>query len=410
MKNRKLILSLIGIFIIAILIGISYFFYQEYKVRERNAKEKLDALAAQEALKNQKDSIGKPFDYEKYQKDRNSGIKNEIAKPNPDESLVTEDSKKPAYANNPLKEAGWIPNWDYTAGVNSLKSNGSDFDSISPVWYSPVLDGTLDIKRSGNFRDLIYYGKQNDIKIIPSIASSDPDLLKGILNSPVSLQAHVDALISEVDLYDFDGIDIDYEAFYLDDKEEFFKFLNKLNDKLNERNKLLSIAVLSQWGDNMIYPSLNETRKVQNWAELAAIADQIRIMAYDYHYSGSPVAGPIAPVAWVEEILQYAIKKIPKDKIWLGIHLYSYEWGSNGTAGSYTYDVLANIIGDDPEKLHDPKFAEGYYQYDCDPSFSCQIYFQTKKGVEARKLLAKKYGVIGVTYWRVGREGILLTE
>lgn len=407
MKNRKKIIVVILLFVVVALVGVGgYFAKLELDKREKVAEEKLRTLKQEQF---QEEKTFKPFDVNKYRQNRSSSGTD---KPDQDSttppSLPTFEQTKPDYADVTIKEAGWIPNWDFNAGLTSLKTDAKDFDSISPVWYSPNPDGSLDDKKNANFRDLIYFAKQNNIKVLPSIATFDPEVMKSILTSEENFNRHIDLLMNEVITYDFDGIDLDYEATYLENKDRYFDFLTTLNSRLKERNKTLSVTVLSQWGDNIVYPSLNETRKVQDWVEISKIADQIRIMTYDYTTTVDTKAGPIAPISWVEDVLKYAIRKIPKDKIWLGVHLYSYEWASTGGAGTYTYDVLPNVIGQNPENFHNSQYSEGFFEYECATHVKCTIFFQTRKGIEDRHNLAKKYGIAGVSYWRVGREGGLL--
>ena len=58
-------------------------------------------------------------------------------------------------------------------------------------------------------------------------------------------------------------------------------------------------------------------------------------MAYDQHYSGGP-AGPIADLAWVNDVVTYAKTQIPTGKIILGVPLYGYDWaGGRGTPVSW---------------------------------------------------------------------------
>jgi Predicted glycosyl hydrolase len=48
-------------------------------------------------------------------------------------------------------------------------------------------------------------------------------------------------------------------------------------------------------------------------------------MAYDYTSASTLYPGPIGPLNWIEQVMQYALTKAEPQKFVLGVHLYSYE-------------------------------------------------------------------------------------
>src|SRR5205823_2418466 len=73
----------------------------------------------------------------------------------------------------------------------------------------------------------------------------------------------------------------------------------------------------------------------EDWAALAGLADEIKIMAYDYSYPGS-AAGPISPLDWLDKVASYAQSTIPNDKIMIALPFYGYDWsGTNARGVSY---------------------------------------------------------------------------
>ena len=68
-----------------------------------------------------------------------------------------------------------------------------------------------------NNEEFIEFCNESDIKLIPSIPLFDPEVFSKVLNN--HLDSHVDAILDEVESGDYDGIDIDYEATYLKDKD-----------------------------------------------------------------------------------------------------------------------------------------------------------------------------------------------
>ena len=45
---------------------------------------------------------------------------------------------------------------------------------------------------------------------------------------------------------------------------------------------------------------------IYNYKALGAATDRVRIMTYDFHWSGGS-AGPIAPKWWVQDVVSFAV-------------------------------------------------------------------------------------------------------
>lgn len=335
-------------------------------------------------------------------------------------SFEMEFDKSNSYSNG--YQTAWIPNWGFDKGFESLKISKEYFESISPVWFVLEEDGSLKPEISYNNSEFMEFCRDNNIKIIPSIPQFDPNILSKVLNE--HLDSHVDAIYSEVKEWDYDGIDLDYEATYLKDKELYFELLEKLSEKLHSDQKMLSVTVLSKWTDSEIYSFLPETRKVQDWERIAKYADEVRIMAYDYTSQNSYIPGPMSPIYWEDLIVKYAIEKIPTEKIVLALPLYGYsfridekttglstdifeegvKFGSERRVLAYTYeDIIA--VGEDFE------FEESYDEYSQekvifynDARYDRDLYFEDEEAIKIRRSLAGEYGIKGVAYWRLGGE------
>jgi|688.fasta_scaffold74376_2 spore germination protein YaaH len=376
---------------------------------------------------------GGVFYYNSKQKDTKSDSKSstKVKPPNKIEAKIK---------NKEITYASWIPDWGTDSGLESLKQNTKVIDSISPVWYEANKNGELVNKTPKNSQEMLDYASNNQIEIIPSIACFDHEILTEILQNQTNLDKHVDSILKTVLDNNYDGIDIDYESTKLSDKDKFFEFLEKLSGKLKTNQKKLSIAVLAKWGDDVIYPGLKETRAVQDWSKIAPLVDEIRIMTYDYTGGGSLYPGPIGPLNWQEDVIKYALTKAPKEKYVLGVHLYGYEqWVEvknpsqdkkfgdpklkftpdfkNQTSGeepmrSYTYQTVQRILKDYPGTT-DNYQGEKIYSYsktndDTGILENRVLVYIDPEGIQARKDLAKKYGLQGIAFWRVGADGDLL--
>ena len=304
-----------------------------------------------------------------------------------------------------LQESGWIPNWAFDLGYESLQNNKDVINTVNPVLYTVNSSGNI-VSRGVSeisLNNLLNFSKENNIRVIPTVGSYDYEYMKNSLTNDLVFQNNISTIISEIDKYGFDGIDLDYEMINQTDKDKYIEFIRDLKTELNKKDKTLSVTVFPQW-ENATYTDHPETRMSQDYSQIGNIADEVRIMAYDYTLLSSNTPGPIAPLTWVKQILDYATNEIPKEKIWLGIHLYSYEWVKGKTV-ALTYTSTKNIINNvNIDASFKDDIGEGYAEFGCEGNLRCVMYYQNEQGVEIRRDIAKEYGIAGVSYWRLGGE------
>jgi spore germination protein len=312
------------------------------------------------------------------------------------------NSKNPA----DIRYNAWIPSWAMNSGLKSLEAKKDQFETVSPVFYEMASDGRINVNKGG-LDKLKQIVSGTSIKVIPTIAGFDPASLSIVLNDQEKFDRHIAFLLKEVDDNQFDGLDLDYEGTYLKDKEKYFTLLEKLSSELHSRNKLMTVAVLSKWGDFTTYGFMPETREVQDYAKISEYADQVRIMTYDFTGSGGTNPGPIAPLSWMEEVLNYAVKRVPVQKIVMGVHLYGYAW-PNGEAGrALDYGQVLNLQKENSslQTFYNDTNKEGALRYSQNGK-TYFGYYATPESIKARIDLAAKYGIHGVAFWRLGDDGL----
>ncbi len=163
---------------------------------------------------------------------------------------------------------------------------------------------------------------------------------------------------------------------------------------------------------------------MQDPVVVGSIADLVVIMAYDYSYSGSYIAGPVAPIGGVPETremdvtstIERALKVIPKQKIILGIPLYGYQWetlsdsnpavipGSGATASNRRIEeLLQECTG--CKRMLDTVSLESIVT---SPSGEVvtQIHIEDGESLAKKVELVKKYDLGGVALWALGYEAM----
>lgn len=296
-----------------------------------------------------------------------------------------------------LSVSGWIANWDTTDGFATYTEN-SVINSISPTWYSISPNGALVLKSGARTSINPSSVHQNNDTIIPSISNSSENELSNILNSNALRQSLVSNISTEVLKYNYDGIDIDFENIKSADKVKFTQFIQELAQSLHSNNKVLTIAVLPKT-DELIY-SLDGSRNAQDWARIGTYVDEVRIMGYDFEHNSTTNSGAISSVEWLADVLDYAITKVPEEKIVLGLPLYGYKWTEGANTTSFTWDSEQKLekewgkIGALDAASKEKTLKNG----------NVTLWYQDAESIGYRVKLAKKYKIKGVVFWRLGNE------
>ena len=124
-------------------------------------------------------------------------------------------------ANYELKESGWIPNWAFDLGYESLVNNKEIIDIVNPVLYTVDTQGKISSRgvSESNLQKLLTYSSDNNISVMPTIGSYDYESMHNLLLSETSRETAIQTIITDINMYGFDGIDLDFEKIYSSDKE-----------------------------------------------------------------------------------------------------------------------------------------------------------------------------------------------
>lgn len=118
------------------------------------------------------------------------------------------------------------------------------------------------------------------------------------------------------------GLNIDAEGFQSNaTTSEVMAAYRTLGDHARSHGKKVSAALPAATEGN--YSVGGET-----WLDyklFGAYFDHVAIMTYDFAWSGS-APGPIAPRFWVQQVYDWAVSQIPRNKILMGVPAYGQNW------------------------------------------------------------------------------------
>jgi spore germination protein len=295
--------------------------------------------------------------------------------------------------------AAWLPVWDQRASDSlptALDEGG--VREVSPTWATVRADGglTLTAPLTPALERMDAAGTTL-LPVVQNFSDGDwqGDMLAAVLGDPELAGTHRRALVDTAVREEWDGIDLDYEALPAAAGPLLIDFLQALRDDLDEHDLLLSVTVPARTSDDA-------AASAYDYAAIGAVADQVRVMAYDHAWSGSP-AGPIAPPDWVRDVVGYAVERIPEDKIMLGVGTYGYDWiGSRGVdLGAAEAAALAERVGAEPRWDDDAAAVTFSYEQD---GQTHTVWYEDAESLAVKQEIALEAGLRGIAVWRLGGE------
>lgn len=290
--------------------------------------------------------------------------------------------------------------WDYTYGPQSDDSvaniryiNG--INVICPTWFS-IKDGTGEVIDRGR-KDYVEKYNALGIDVWAYLDNSfDGDVTHDALSNPESRKYTIDRLINLCKKYGLKGVNIDFEQYRIDERDNVTTFMEELYPRCKEEGLIVSIDVTPQISKDV-------TKEPYDRAKLALYSDYVIVMTYDQHWGSSEKAGSVAQYKWVEGNLNNLFRSIPKEKLVLGMPLYSRYWTTeNGKTSSKTVSmaqVNQIVASRGLTPTWDEESKQKYIEFEDNGALK-QIWIEDGESLKWKTTLCLKYNLAGVASWR----------
>lgn len=163
-------------------------------------------------------------------------------------------------------------------------------------------------------------------------------LISQMVNNEPAKQTLIANLSAQIQERGFEGVDIDFEYILPEDKVPFANFVRDVRTAVNELGYPVSVALAPKVSDSqtgLLYEG-------KDYGLLGEAADSVLLMTYEWGYTyGPPMA--VAPLNKVRQVVEYALTKIPANKINLGIPNYGYDWTLPFVQGSSKAATIGNV-------------------------------------------------------------------
>lgn len=254
---------------------------------------------------------------------------------------------------------------------------------------------------------MIELARQNNTLPILTLTPFGPDgmfsnyLIHVLVNDSEVQQRLIDHLMETMAAKDYGGIDIDFEYILEEDRIAFAEFVTKVRVTANAAGYPVSVALAPKTSDNQ--PGLLYGGK--DYALLGEAANHVLLMTYEWGYTyGPPMA--VAPIHKVREVVEYALTRIPAEKINLGIPNYGYDWPLPYERGVTAARTISNTeaieiaIANNAVIEFDQLSMSPHFTYEKD-GIGHEVWFEDVRSMKEKFALIQEYDLRGAGYWQI---------
>ena len=300
-----------------------------------------------------------------------------------------------------------------TAGNSTLSSalsGTTGLNVISPTWFS-LSDNEGGIESFAG-QDYVNTAHNNGLQVWAALDNFNNSFFYSgegntatVLASSVYRARLIENLISEVNAYGIDGINVDFEFvgssledITADGGEDYIEFIRELSIACRENGTVLSVDIPVPMGNSFFH------RK-----ELGVVCDYVVIMAYDEHYEGSSEAGSVASISYVEDGIKNTLEDVPASKLVNGIPFYTRIWftSSDGTVKSQAGGMawVNNYISTNGiEMTWDQETCQYFGTYTQSDGTKVEIWLEDAESIQTKLDVMDVNGCAGVAEWQLGYE------
>lgn len=297
--------------------------------------------------------------------------------------------------------------WDYYSEYVEAPTRSGKIDGInviSPSFFYLQKDGNgvvlANVGEKGE--DYLDWAHSNGYKVWPILSNNSlRDTSSTILNDYYLRHNLIEVILYACEIYDIDGINLDFENLNLEDKNSFTKLIIELKPRLNAIGKVLTVDVTAPDGSD-------------NWSlcydrnKIGKVADYIVYMGYDQYTGSSSSPGTNSGYDWLETNINKFLgqEEVAPEKIILGLPFYTREWSDSGISISTNVVNMKSIdaiIPSGTERVWLEDERQYYAEY-VKGNSTYKIWIEDDRSFREKLSLINKYKLAGAAYWNKGME------
>ena len=294
-----------------------------------------------------------------------------------------------------------VTNNQANEGLLTLLNNSKGVNTVSPTWFKiSGNDGSVSSLASEKY---VQRAHRAGVEVWGLCDDFSKEIdMSAILSNMKSREKLQSKLVSLAIEYDLDGINIDFENIPKEAGEDFVQFVREMSVRCRNNGIVLSI--------NNYVPV--EYRMYYDYEEQGRVADYVVIMAYDEHYSGSPEAGSVSSIGFVQNAVSGILEKVAPEQVIMALPFYTRLWKvkNEGTeaqsieTSAYSMTGAESLLRDrNLEPAWDEATGQYYAQYS-EGDATNKIWLEDERSIEEKLKAVTGGGIHNVSFWRLGFE------
>lgn len=304
------------------------------------------------------------------------------------------------------KVYGWHPYW-----ADPMAYTHYDYSALSHIaYFSLEVDtatGGYTTLRGWDTTPVISYAHARGVKVTLTVTNFGSARNTELLTDTVKQWNLINTVISQLQSRNGDGVNFDFESVPATQKANMVSFCRRAVRGIK--------AVLPEAEISLATPAVNWS---DGWdlGALAGICDYLIMMGYNYYWSGSSTAGPVAPVSGENYNITKSINEdyladgVPPGKLLLGVPWYGYDWpvtssirkaATTGTGTSRIYNTALGLVASNT-RIFDDLTGVPYISYQT--TQWRQMWYDDSTSLQIKSNFAKDMSLAGIGIWALSYE------
>jgi spore germination protein len=317
---------------------------------------------------------------------------------NPNQLFIGQIIHIPSPVKLKITTLGFIVPSGESAVLSILDSLAGQLTYLAVVAYSFTTEGYA----YNQIEDSAIVARSKQLNITPLLmirnftgVDFSAELAGQVLANPIYRRNLVQSIVNLTRQRGFGGVSIDFEFIPPPQRNDFNLFLRELKNALGEL--ILHVNVHAKTAD---IPT-NRIIGAYDYASIGSIADIVAVMTIDYGYPGGP-PDPIAPIWWMEQVVQYSITQINPRKLQIAMPLYGYDKvvGTNVTRAMSVVSAQNQAISTgSPVQFDEHSMSPWYRHYRT--GVEQIVWFEDIRSFIEKYRLMDLYQLSGTTFWQI---------